>query len=167
MMSSTFDKGVKNVPRCNDSILAASHLFSGDSVDGSRCSRPAAGRRSHESACFRRDRRAAASTSSTTTKSLARRPWSPPRDRIVRVGTIGKANIAENKPMRPDTIFWIASMTKPITATAVLMLQDEGKLSIDDPVEKHLPEFKDLKSADGKPAQADDPPPAHPHFGHG
>ncbi len=55
--------------------------------------------------------------------------------------------------MRPDTIFWIASMTKPITATAVLMLQDEGKLSVDDPVEKHLPEFKDLKTADGKPAR--------------
>ena len=55
--------------------------------------------------------------------------------------------------MRPDTIFWIASMTKPITATAVLMLQDEGKLSVDDPVEKYLPEFKDLKTADGKPAR--------------
>ena len=55
--------------------------------------------------------------------------------------------------MRPDTIFWIASMTKPITATAVLMLQDEGKLSVDDPVEKYLPEFKGLKTADGKPAR--------------
>ena len=55
--------------------------------------------------------------------------------------------------MRPDTIFWIASMTKPITATAVLMLQDEGKLSVDDPVEKYLPEFEDLKTADGKPVQ--------------
>ena len=55
--------------------------------------------------------------------------------------------------MRPDSIFWIASMTKPITATAVLMLQDEGKLSVDDPVEKHLPAFKDLKTADGKPVR--------------
>ena len=44
-------------------------------------------------------------------------------------------------------------MTKPITATAVLMLQDEGKLSVDDPVEKHLPEFRALKTADGKPAR--------------
>ena len=44
--------------------------------------------------------------------------------------------------MRPDTIFWIASMTKPITATAVLMLQEEGKLSVNDPVEKYIPEFR-------------------------
>ncbi len=44
-------------------------------------------------------------------------------------------------------------MTKPITATAVMMLQDEGRLSVEDPVEKHLPEFKGLKTADGKPAR--------------
>ncbi len=74
-------------------------------------------------------------------------------DRIVHLDATGKADIAGGKPMRPDSIFWIASMTKPITATAVLMMQDEGKLSVDDPVEKHLPEFKDLKSADGKPAR--------------
>src|ERR1051326_1688344 len=54
----------------------------------------------------------------------------------------GLADIDQNKGMRPDSLFWIASMTKPITATAVLMLQDDGKLSVDDPVEKHLPEFK-------------------------
>ena len=88
-------------------------------------------------------------------------------DRIVHLDATGKADIAEGKPMRPDTIFWIASMTKPITATAVLMLQDEGKLSVDDPVEKYLPEFKDLKTADGKPGTAHDPPPAHAHLRHG
>ena len=44
--------------------------------------------------------------------------------------------------MRTDSVFWIASMTKPITAVAVLRLQDEGKLSVEDPVEKYLPEFK-------------------------
>jgi len=58
------------------------------------------------------------------------------RDGIGHLGAIGKADIAHDKPMRPDTIFWIASMTKPVTATAVPMLQDEGKLSIDDRVEK-------------------------------
>ena len=59
--------------------------------------------------------------------------------RIVHLDAIGKADIGEGKPMRPDTIFWIASMTKPITATAVLMTRtNEGKLSIDDPVEKIL-----------------------------
>jgi CubicO group peptidase (beta-lactamase class C family) len=75
------------------------------------------------------------------------------RDGIVHHDAIGKADIAHDKPMRADTIFWIASMTKPVTATAVLMLQDEGQLSIDDPVEKYLPEFKSIKTADGKPAR--------------
>ncbi len=74
-------------------------------------------------------------------------------ERIVHLDAIGKADIAADRPMRTDTIFWIASMTKPITATAVLMLRDEGKLSVDDEVEKHLPEFKNLKTTDGKPAR--------------
>ena len=74
-------------------------------------------------------------------------------ERIVHLDAIGSADIAGSKPMRPDTIFWIASMTKPVTATAVLMLQEEGKLSVDDPVEKHLPEFKNVKTADGEPAR--------------
>lgn len=55
---------------------------------------------------------------------------------------VGYADLVERKPMHPDSLFWIASMTKPITATAVLMLQDEGKLSVEDSVEKYLPEFK-------------------------
>jgi CubicO group peptidase (beta-lactamase class C family) len=45
--------------------------------------------------------------------------------------------------MREDTFFWIASMSKPITAAALMMLVDEGKVSLDDPVAKHLPEFRD------------------------
>ena len=61
---------------------------------------------------------------------------------IAALDAVGRADIANAKPMKPDTIFWIASMTKPITATAIMILRDEGKLSIDDPVEKHLPEFK-------------------------
>jgi CubicO group peptidase (beta-lactamase class C family) len=54
--------------------------------------------------------------------------------------------------MTPDTLFWIASMTKPATATAILMLQDEGKLSVADPVAQYLPEFAGLKTPSGKPA---------------
>lgn len=75
------------------------------------------------------------------------------RDQVVHLGATGKADIARDRPMRPDSIFWIASMTKPVTATAILMLQEEGKLSVDDPVEKHLPEFGRLKTADGKAAK--------------
>jgi CubicO group peptidase (beta-lactamase class C family) len=74
-------------------------------------------------------------------------------DRTLHLDATGLADIAKNTPMRPDTIFWIASMTKPVTATAILMLQDQGKLSVDDLVEKHLPEFRDLKTASGEPAR--------------
>jgi CubicO group peptidase (beta-lactamase class C family) len=51
--------------------------------------------------------------------------------------------------MKTDSIFWIASMSKPVTAAAVLLLQDEGKLSIDEPVGKYLPQLAHLKTADG------------------
>ena len=62
--------------------------------------------------------------------------------KVVSVEAVGLANIAAKKPMADDALFWIASMTKPMTGVAVLMLQEEGKLSVEDPVEKHLPEFK-------------------------
>jgi CubicO group peptidase (beta-lactamase class C family) len=74
------------------------------------------------------------------------------RDKILHLQTHGLANIASKKPMQTDTLFWIASMTKPVTATAVLMLQDEGKLQLSDPVAKYIPEFATLKTPSGKPA---------------
>jgi len=58
--------------------------------------------------------------------------------------TIGFADVKSRKRMRKDSLFWIASMTKPMTAVAILMLQDEGKLNVNDPVGTHLPEFGDL-----------------------
>lgn len=64
------------------------------------------------------------------------------RDRVLSLDVVGQADLASQKPMRDDSLFWIASMTKPIAAVAVLMLQDEGKLNVEDPVEKYLPEFK-------------------------
>ena len=75
------------------------------------------------------------------------------RDRVVHLGAVGQADVAKGTPMAPDTIFWIASMTKPVTAVAVLMMQDEGKLSVGDPVAKYIPELKDLKTTDGKALQ--------------
>jgi CubicO group peptidase (beta-lactamase class C family) len=54
---------------------------------------------------------------------------------------VGFQNLEKKQPMPKDAVFRIASMTKPITATGIMMLADEGKLSIDDPVEKYLPEF--------------------------
>jgi CubicO group peptidase (beta-lactamase class C family) len=75
------------------------------------------------------------------------------RDRVVHVDAVGWADISDQKPMRADTIVWIASMTKPVTGTAVMMLVDEGKLSVDDPVEKHISELGKLRLSDGTPAK--------------
>jgi len=59
------------------------------------------------------------------------------------------------KPMRPDAMFRICSMTKPITSVAVMILYEEGKFLLDDPVSKYLPEFKNpkvlVKPASGEP----------------
>ncbi len=64
-------------------------------------------------------------------------------DQVVSLEAVGYADIDNKKPMAPDSIFWIASQTKPITATALMILVDEGKVNVEDPVEKYLPEFKD------------------------
>ncbi|MGB8167835.1 MAG: serine hydrolase domain-containing protein [Chthoniobacteraceae bacterium] len=74
------------------------------------------------------------------------------KDKVLHVESTGLADVASKRPMTPDTLFWIASMTKPITGTAVLMLQDEGKLNVADPVAKFLPEFASLKTPSGKSA---------------
>jgi len=63
-------------------------------------------------------------------------------DKILSEEVIGYQDLESKTPMQADSLFWIASMTKPITAMAVMMLQDEGKLNIEDPVAKYLPEFK-------------------------
>jgi CubicO group peptidase (beta-lactamase class C family) len=62
--------------------------------------------------------------------------------RLLSHEAVGFQDLKSRTPMQKNSLFWIASMTKPITAFAVMMLQDEGKLSIDDPVSKYLPEFK-------------------------
>lgn len=64
------------------------------------------------------------------------------RHRILSLNTVGAADLKSQRPMRADSLFWIASMTKPIAAIAILMLQDEHRLTVEDPVEKHLPEFR-------------------------
>jgi CubicO group peptidase (beta-lactamase class C family) len=74
------------------------------------------------------------------------------KDKLVHLESTGFAEVAAKRPMTPDTLFWIASMTKPVTGTAILMLQDEGKLNVADPVAKYLPEFAHLKTPSGKPA---------------
>ncbi len=64
------------------------------------------------------------------------------KGKIASLETFGHRDLEAKDPMRTDTLFQIASMTKPVTAIAVVMLEEDGKLSIEDPVEKHLPEFR-------------------------
>jgi CubicO group peptidase (beta-lactamase class C family) len=64
-------------------------------------------------------------------------------DRIVYAGAFGRQDVARSVPMANDTIFRIASMTKPVTSTAVMMLVQEGDLGLDDPVSDYLPAFED------------------------
>ena len=66
------------------------------------------------------------------------------KDKVVSLETVGFRDISAKKPMPADAVFWIASQSKPITGTALMILVDEGKVKIEDPVEKYLPEFKDL-----------------------
>lgn len=64
------------------------------------------------------------------------------RDGVLTVEAAGFADLANDRPMTTDSLFWIASQSKPMTAVAVMMLVDEGKISLDDPVHKYLPEFR-------------------------
>lgn len=74
------------------------------------------------------------------------------KDKVLHLDSVGFADVAEQRPMTADSLFWIASMTKPVTGVAILMFQDEGKLKVSDPVAKYIPEFADLKTPSGKPA---------------
>src|SRR5882757_8377598 len=77
------------------------------------------------------------------------------RDKIVDLEAVGFADLKPKTPMQTDNMFWIASMTKPMTATAVMMLVDEGKLSLSDPVDKYLPEFKGQQVLVQRPAASE------------
>jgi CubicO group peptidase (beta-lactamase class C family) len=64
------------------------------------------------------------------------------RHRTTQVRTLGFSDLSARKPMDAGTIFWIASMSKPITAVALMMLVDQGKVRLNDPVEKYLRDFR-------------------------
>jgi CubicO group peptidase (beta-lactamase class C family) len=74
------------------------------------------------------------------------------KNKILHLEATGLADIARKEPMRTNSLFWIASMTKPVTAVSVLMLQDEGKLNVTNPIAVYIPEFAALKTPSGKPA---------------
>ena len=64
--------------------------------------------------------------------------------KIAHLGTYGMMDVEVGKPMMPDTIFRIASMTKPITSVAVMMLYEEGHFRLNEPVSKFIPAFKEM-----------------------
>src|ERR1700759_214622 len=64
---------------------------------------------------------------------------------VAQVLTLGRRDIEAGLPMTRDTLFRIASMTKPVTSIAALMLWEEGKLRLEDPITKWLPELADLQ----------------------
>jgi methyl acetate hydrolase len=66
-------------------------------------------------------------------------------DRVVYAGAFGRQDVARGVPMATDTIFRIASMTKPVTSVAVMMLVQEGDIGLDDPVSDYLPAFEDAR----------------------
>ncbi len=76
--------------------------------------------------------------------------------RLIHASALGQRDLASATPMTIDTIFRAYSMTKPVTAVAMMILYDEGKWRLEDPVAKFLPEFADIKvfkgmGSDGKP----------------
>ena len=68
------------------------------------------------------------------------------RGQVVLHEAVGWADAERELPMRRDTLFRLASNTKPVTATAILLLQQDGKLSVDDNVRKHLPSFDNYRA---------------------
>lgn len=79
----------------------------------------------------------------------------------IHVEAIGKADLVSGTPMRRDTIFRLASMTKPVTAVAAMILVEETKLRLDDPIDRWLPELADRKVLRSIESPPDDTVPAN------
>lgn len=69
--------------------------------------------------------------------------------KVIHHGATGMADREKSVAMREDHVFWIASMTKSMSVTAIMTLVDEGKLSLDEPASKWLPELGEMKMQDG------------------
>ncbi|HEX4097972.1 MAG TPA: serine hydrolase domain-containing protein [Caulobacteraceae bacterium] len=81
------------------------------------------------------------------------------RGEVVNLDAYGVLDVAAPTPVKTDSIFRIASMTKPITGAAMMMLWEEGKWALNDPVAKHIPQFAGLKvkRKDGEPVDQASP----------
>ena len=76
------------------------------------------------------------------------------KGKIVHLEAQGVMDLDSKKPVTKDTMFRVASMTKPVTGVAIMMMIEEGKVRLNDPVSRYIPEFKGLKVAIAQPAPA-------------
>ncbi len=67
------------------------------------------------------------------------------RGRVVRTASLGRRDLTTGLPVERDTIFRIASMTKPVTTVAALMLLEEGRFALDDPIVDYAPELAEMR----------------------
>jgi len=95
------------------------------------------------------------------------------KGRVVHLEAQGVMDLETKKPVTKDTMFRVASMTKPVTGLAIMMMIEEGKVRLNDPVSRYIPEFKNLKVAMAIPVApagrggAAPPAPAAPAAGRG
>ena len=66
------------------------------------------------------------------------------KDKVLSLDAVGFADIAGKKVMPAEALFWIASQSKPVTGAALMILVDEGKVDLNSPVSKYLPEFNNI-----------------------
>jgi len=94
-------------------------------------------------------------------KSPAPWYWWPAKGKSLMSMCRGTIDAETKKPMTRDSLFRMASMTKPVIGTAMMMMLEEGKIQLGDPVSKYIPEFKDMKVAilqtPGGPGRGDPP----------
>jgi CubicO group peptidase (beta-lactamase class C family) len=72
------------------------------------------------------------------------------KGKIVREAAFGLCDVENKRPFTPTTLCWIASITKPVTVAAAMKLVEEGKIGLDVPIEKYLPEFKEQVDKEGR-----------------
>src|ERR1700686_5074383 len=84
------------------------------------------------------------------------------KGKVVHLAAQGVMDLESKKPMAKDTMFRVASMTKPITGLAIMMMIEEGKVRLTDPVSRYIPEFRDLKVAVAQPGRGGAPATAAP-----
>jgi hypothetical protein len=78
------------------------------------------------------------------------------REHVLYQGAFGVADVSTGRPLAQDSMFRIASMTKPVTSVALMQLVEQGKIGLDDPAEKYLPELKDVKVIESFDAKTGD-----------